>query len=853
MPTDLRTCSLHLLLQLGACALAAGQTFVVTNRNDGGAGSLRAGLQEVNGGQANAVHFAIPGAWPHRVQLATPLPKVLLPVTIDATTQPGYVFGQSMVQLDSSGLAGSFTCLEVALSTVRGLHLRGPGSIGSNGVIASANSLVTDCVVGNHQVGVYLLAGSRLRGSRIGTDVSGMLADGNSVGVLTLAFGNRIGGANPADRNLISANETGAWLVGDAQLQGNWIGWDAAGTGALGNTLGVYVDQQTPTPAQVGGAAAGEGNELAFNTGGVEVTGLAGNRVLGNLFEQSGPPITLSPGQGHNYTIPSLAFVRPKDVVGFANAGDQIEVYRTGGDAACQSALALLGTATADAAGLWSLGGLALTPGDSVMATATHPASGTSEFSACLGVGECAVVSPADAGPGTLRAAVAEVNASGCGRILFRLPGAGPHQIQLSSPLPVIANPGTVIDGTSQPDYTPSLALVTLRGAGTGLHFAAGADGAEVRGLHFLDFTYGVHFEQSSGALIADNVFGCNNGVLLDGTDLAILTGNRFGTDVTGQTQATPYQVGLAGIHLRGARSSRIGGLAPGEGNQICHKVLGIWMEGGCSTNEILGNRIGLDVDGDEVIENLLGFLIQQSTDITIGGGLPGAGNLISGSRWFAGLLSGTDCRILGNVFGLDASGAVVLGNGNMSDLTLYGSGHELGGENPGEGNVIAGGEGLVGVPLQFGGGGPLAGGSTVPGGQPSATYPAFTGGYSNPIVSLEGTDIRITRTEIWGRGHKGKRIREYWLAPYPRPTALVATTSSVSGLASPGDRVEVFRSDGDLDCLNAFSYLGFALADGGGAWTLGVPSSPGDRLLATATGAAGNTSEFSACSPPVP
>ncbi len=36
--------------------------------------------------------------------------------------------------------------------------------------------------------------------------------------------------------------------------------------------------------------------------------------------------------------------------------------------------------------------------------------------------------------------------------ILFDIPGAGPHVIDVTSALPVITNP-VIIDGTSEPDY----------------------------------------------------------------------------------------------------------------------------------------------------------------------------------------------------------------------------------------------------------------------------------------------------------------------------------------------------------------------------------------------------------------
>ncbi len=89
-------------------------------------------------------------------------------------------------------------------------------------------------------------------------------------------------------RNIISANNTGIALNGspNARIQGNFIGTNAAGTAALGNTgFGIQVDGAASANTQIGGTSAGAGNLVSGNTATgiwVNVTS-AGTRVEGNL------------------------------------------------------------------------------------------------------------------------------------------------------------------------------------------------------------------------------------------------------------------------------------------------------------------------------------------------------------------------------------------------------------------------------------------------------------------------------------------------------------------------------------------------------------------------------------------
>ena len=71
-------------------------------------------------------------------------------------------------------------------------------------------------------------------------------------------------------------------------IQGNYIGTNAAGTGALANGTGILADQSTNLT--IGGTASGDGNLIAFNSGvGVSVSSASSRRANTgefNLFQR---------------------------------------------------------------------------------------------------------------------------------------------------------------------------------------------------------------------------------------------------------------------------------------------------------------------------------------------------------------------------------------------------------------------------------------------------------------------------------------------------------------------------------------------------------------------------------------
>ncbi len=122
---------------------------------------------------------------------------------------------------------------------------------------------------------------NKIIGNIIGLDAAGVLDLGNGQSGIQVgansssgnnnANNNIIGGTTAADRNIISGNGSEGILVQEAssnnQIIGNYIGTNAAGTAAIGNTgHGILLDPDSGTGNNIGSSDAGSGNVISGNT-----------------------------------------------------------------------------------------------------------------------------------------------------------------------------------------------------------------------------------------------------------------------------------------------------------------------------------------------------------------------------------------------------------------------------------------------------------------------------------------------------------------------------------------------------------------------------------------------------------
>ena len=176
--------------------------------------------------------------------------------------------------------------------------------------IGGTNAGAGNLISGNTNFAVVFGSGgpptnNLVAGNKIGTDVTGKKALGNSLGVsIGSGTGNTIGGTAAGAGNLISASGGPGVQIGatpsipcaDNVVEGNLIGTDIDGTSALPNTMGVYIHDGA-TGNTIGGTAAGQGNTIAYNRGvGVLVVGdtTVDNPIRGNaIYRNTGLGIDL--------------------------------------------------------------------------------------------------------------------------------------------------------------------------------------------------------------------------------------------------------------------------------------------------------------------------------------------------------------------------------------------------------------------------------------------------------------------------------------------------------------------------------------------------------------------------------
>lgn len=418
----------------------------VINTNDSGTGSFRWTLDNSNNLNEDIL-FDIPGGGPWTISPVTNLPAITERYQIDATTQPGWTETNLVIiqQIGTStiGLEVSFDDVEIYGFEITGFDGANEAGIQINsideGQIGGAGK--GNVLHGNYY-GIHLAGSSSIiiRGNKIGTDNTGLVASPNEIGI-EASGGHDIGGASPGDGNLVSGNNShGIHLTADDfSIRGNFIGTDVTGTALLpnggagislnvsnteiggmypdernvivgnvganisitggnvsviGNNIGVDVNGDTFTPTTpygieiTGGSdhdiGGGGGNIIAGHTqSGVFIDGtVTGTSIQGNLiycnFDKA---ITLDPGGNNDIQPPTITSITAGSVSGTAGLFDEIHVYR---DGSCNRNQAdeFLGTVTADDAGIWSLTGQTIVADTewTISATATNATDGTSEL-----------------------------------------------------------------------------------------------------------------------------------------------------------------------------------------------------------------------------------------------------------------------------------------------------------------------------------------------------------------------------------------------------------------------------------------------------------------------------------------
>ncbi len=587
--------------------------------------------------------------------------------TIGGTTagERNVISGNSngIVVLNSTTVAirGNYIGIDVTGAASLGNQQRGIYIDTSTGVtIGAAVAGAGNVVSGNGTQGITInnAAGVVVAGNFIGTDAAGSTAIGNAQNGLTLSNGATnatIGGSTALARNVISGNiQTGITLNDSGttgnKIQGNYIGTNAAGTGALGNDRGILLD--VGTAGNIVGTDgdgtndATEGNLISGNSGafgyGVHISQSDNNLVAGNIIGlKAGGAAAL----GNSVGI----------VVNFASAGNRIGTDADSvGDADERNIVS--GNTNA---------GISIEASDSTTIAGNYigtNAAGTGAIGNG-GVGISFISGSTGNFVGGPTAASRNLVSGNTGSgILFDSD----------------AESNTVIGNFIGTDATGNASL------------GNGGNGVQFNSTSKLNFIGGVAVEERN--IISGNT---GNGVLINttGTDGQFIYGNYIGLDVDGEVALGNA---ASGIFVTQGQATIVAGNVV-SGNALA----GIEINGGNSkSNTVRGNYIGLNAAGDAAVPNgNQGLVIANGSTLnTIGGTNALTRNVISGNNDTGIAIDGTgtsDNTVLGNYIGTNAAGDAAIGNANAGVYISGGaSDNTIGGTAAGAGNVISGNTG---------------------------------------------------------------------------------------------------------------------------------------------------------------
>ena len=875
----------------GACATAAGTC------------TLRAALEEAEATAArDSIAFA-PSDTPLRINVEGMLPTVTQPLVIDGTTA-GCTRGPCVVldgggaveiglalsgpNISVRGLAvGGFTQvgLLVTGTTARRVHVEGsyfgveadgatafPNGTGLIVEEGAAETLVTGCVVSGNAFDGLLVLGAgtdatHITQTYVGTDASGTGRLGNSAGGLVVGEGateTRIEGSIVAASGL-----DGIYIVGTGtdgtRLEDNRIGVDVTGTLNLGNAgAGVLVAEGATnttigirrSPAAVSNVIGGNGEAGIF----VQNPGTDGTTIDGNHL-----------GTNRNGTaaLPNRFGI----VVGFEAAGTRIGGYD--------------GLADISQGNLIS-GNL----GHGVFIVENAP--GTALAANTIGADITGLVAIPNLFSGVF---VAE----GPQGVRIGAPD-GTDDAQVGS-----LRYGNLISGNAQ-------AGVLLSGTGTSRNrIENNLIGTDTSGrLRLPNGEGGVAIvagaqdnEVGSGAPGSGNLISGNDrdGVALGGrgTSGNTVVGNRIGTDPEGAFAVPNAAFGV--LVTGGASGNEIGGTIgrpnvisgnvqngvvlfaeQTSDNRITHNHIGtdasgtrplgnrtgILVDGGASANTIARNVIASNRNDGILIRNVRtagtlidrnGIGVDASGAAPLGNGFGGVfidgavprtalrDNVIGGHPFDGiGLDGAVDTAVEGNAIGTDASGTRNLGNRTAIFLLRGAAGTRIGGLEEGVGNRIAFSR-QAGVVLPTAGAGNAILGNRFYGQRFQGIDLLRDGPTPNDPDDPDDGPNRLQNTPVL------TAVREDGQALVV--DYAVDSDPSAADYGTDGLLVEFYATDADGDegqtLLGRARFTTMDHATGRAQATLSDAAlllGRSDAVVATATDAAGNTSEFSAPAP---
>ena len=253
------------------------------NKGSDGKISLREAILAANAttngcGGPDRIYFNIPGSGVQTIASTSTLPNITDAVIIDGYTQTGSSANTLAVGSDAilsvelngsragSGQSGLTLASGSSGSTIRGLIINRFSNTGIK--IVSDNNIIAGNFIGTNAAG------------------TAALGNAYGIYILNGQY-NTIGGTATGARNVISGNTAEGVYINSANsntILGNYIGSNASGTAAISNDIGIFSYYSSNTI--IGGTAAGAGNVISGNLScGIHMeSSVGGNVIQGNYI-----------------------------------------------------------------------------------------------------------------------------------------------------------------------------------------------------------------------------------------------------------------------------------------------------------------------------------------------------------------------------------------------------------------------------------------------------------------------------------------------------------------------------------------------------------------------------------------
>ncbi len=558
-----------------------------------------------------------------------------------------------------------------------------------------------------------------IAGNIIGLDATATKRLGNAYQNICAydATGNTIGGTVAGETNVIGASgQVGLWIDTGSTgnlVAGNLIGTNSAGASGLGKSYqGIYDNAPNNTIGAVAGPAqviVGSGNN------GVAISAAApGALVQGNL-------IGIGPGGS---AIPNsqdgVLVLGPGATIGGTSAAARNVISGNG-----QAGVSISGSAASREPGR---GRLHRHGFDRASAIANQ----NNGVAITGGASSNTIGGSSAAGAGDLISGNAPTLSSGDGVYISDAGTTG--NLVLGNTIGLNVSGAVLGNGYGGVDLRPGASANTIGGT-----------------------------SPSTRNILSGNVIG----VLIVGSASNLVEGNSIGTDPAGNSaRPNSFGVlvsnGATSNTIGGNAALGAGNVISGnslDGVEI--------RNSGANGNVLVGDLIGLNAMGNALGNGRTGVQIYNNSGNTVGGSSPALRNVISSNSADAVDVFGLGAFsnvILGNDIGTDPTGTTARANGGVG-VALFSSAHgnTIGGALPGSGNVISGNSGAgvsvlgsqavgdsilgdlifangtIGIDLGGDGATPNHPGGAVSGPNSLQNHPVLTSAYSTPMTTILG------------------------------------------------------------------------------------------------------------------